>query len=116
MRDSFTCLPKHLSPLPSFAKGPAPFRTSRLPQLPHIYDFILAAVITSEPEPEDIYGIDIQTWDEEKHTLASLALRGRKFFESKVLEKVQDLAPGPFKDLNAIQVGIFIGARGLQLT
>lgn len=76
-----------------------------MPQLPPLYDFILAAVITSEPEPEDIYGLDTQTWDEEKHTLASLAMRGRKYFESKVLEKVQDLAPGPFKDLKAIQVG-----------
>lgn len=105
MRESFTRLPKRLSHQPSFAKNTPPFKTSRLPQLPPLYDFILAAVITSEPEPEDVYGLDTQTWDEEKHTLASLAMRGRKYFESKVLEKVQDLAPGPFKDLKAIQVG-----------
>jgi hypothetical protein len=103
-RVSFTRLAKPLSPYPKFANSPCPFRPNHLPQLPLLNDHILAAIITSEPQPLDDLGTDVQTWGDEKHTLLSLAERGFKFFESRVTERVQDLAPGPFKDREGIKV------------
>lgn len=98
MQVSFTRLAKPLALLPKFASSPCPFRPDHLPQLPLLHDHVLAAIITSEPRPQDDFGTDVQTWGDEKHTLLSLAERGFKFFESRVTERVQDLAPGPFKD------------------
>jgi hypothetical protein len=103
LRESFNRLPHPLLHLPDFARS-SPFQASKLPQLPPIYDARLAAVITNESESEDVFGVDRQVWDEEKHTLISLALRGKMYLRSKVMEKVQDLAPGPFKDVRSIQV------------
>jgi hypothetical protein len=88
---------------PSYIKT-SPFRPSRLPQLPPLYDARLAAVITGGPEVEDVYGTDTQVWTEEKYTLISLAERGDLYLRSKVMDKVQDLAPGPFKDMALVQV------------
>ena len=106
MKLSFTRLAKPLSPYPKFANSPCPFRPNHLPQLRLLNDHVLAAIITSEPQPLDDFGTDIQTWGDEKHTLLSLAERGFKFFESRVTERVQDLAPGPFKDREGIKVNI----------
>jgi len=104
MTVSFTRLAKPISPLPKFASSPCPFRPSHLPQLPVLHDHVLAAIITSEPQPQDDFETDVQTWGDEKHTLLSLAERGFKFFGSRVTERVQDLAPGPFKDRESIKV------------
>jgi hypothetical protein len=104
MKDSFTRLAQPLYPLPPFAKSTCPFRLNQLPQLPFLNDSVLAGIITSVPQSQDDLGIDVQTWGDEKHTLLSLAERGFKFYESKVTERVQDLAPGPFKDIEAIKV------------
>ena len=52
----------------------------------------------------DRFGEDVKTWDESKHTLISLAQRGYLYFKARVMEKVQDLAPGPFRDVDAIDV------------
>jgi len=104
MKLSFTRLAKSLSPYPKFANSPCPFKPNHLPQLPLLHDHVLAAIITSEDE--DDFGTGIQTWGDEKHTLLSLAERGFKFFESRVTERVQDLAPGPFKDREGIKVNI----------
>ena len=104
MKTSFTRLANSLSPFPKFANSPCPFRPNQLPQLPLLNDHILASIITSEPQPLDDLGVDVQTWGDEKHTLLSLAERGFKFFESRVTERVQDLAPGPFKDREGIKV------------
>lgn len=86
MKDSFTRLARPLSQLPKFAKSPCPFRTNHLPQLPPMYDSALAAIITSEPQCEDELGVDVQTWDEEKHTLFSLAQRGYLHFKANIGE------------------------------
>jgi hypothetical protein len=104
MKLTFTRLAKPLLPYPKFANSPCPFRPNHLPQLPILNDHVLAAIITSEPQPPDDLGVDVQTWGDEKHTLLSLAERGLKFFESRVTERVQDLAPGPFKDREGIKV------------
>ena len=104
MKLSFTRLAKSLSPYPKFANSPCPFKPNHLPQLPLLHDHVLAAIITSEDE--DDFGTGIQTWGDEKHTLLSLAERGFKFFESRVTERVQDLAPGPFKDREGIKVNL----------
>jgi len=104
MQESFTRLAKPLSPLPKFAKSLCPFKINHLPQLPFLYDAVLAAIITSEPRPMDRFGEDVKTWDESKHTLISLAQRGYLYFKARVMEKVQDLAPGPFRDVDAIDV------------
>lgn len=101
---SFTRFAKPLSPYPKFADIPCPFRPNHLPQLPILNDPVLAAIITSEPQPLDDLGVDVKTWGDEKHTLLSLAERGFKFFESRVTERVQDLPPGPFKDRESIKV------------
>ena len=106
MTVSFTRLAKPISPLLQFASSPCPFRPDHLPQLPLLHDHVLAAIITFEPQPQDDFGTDVQTWGDEKHTLLSLAERGFKFFESKVTERVQDLAPGPFKDREGIKVSV----------
>jgi len=104
MSESFNRLPQHLLRQPRFFKGDCPFRSSQVPQLPPLYSPILAGIITSPPPVEDHLGVDRQTWNEGKHTLASLALRGKLYLGAKVMEKVQDLAPGPFKDVGAVQV------------
>jgi hypothetical protein len=104
MKLTFTRLAKPLLPYPKFANSPCPFRPNHLPQLPILNDHVLAAIITSEPQPPDDLGVDVQTWGDEKRTLLSLAERGLKFFESRVTERVQDLAPGPFKDREGIKV------------
>lgn len=114
VRESFNRLPHPSVPLPSFVRT-HPFHAERLPQLPPLYDARIAAIITSEPEPEDVFGTDRQIWNEEKHTLISLALRGKMYLRSKVMEKVQDLAPGPFKDVRLIQVSPYKYPRGQML-
>lgn len=109
-RESFTRQAKSLDPKPEFAGRSAKFVRAKLPQLPPLYDARLAAIITGEPDRPDLYGLDVQTWDNgAKHTLLSLSERGSSHLRCRVLEKVQDLAPGPFKDTQRIKVSPYRG-------
>lgn len=104
MKETFDRRPHTTDPQPEYARRSAAFHGRKLPQLPPLYDVMLAGIITSEPETQDRFGTDVQTWGQSKHTLLSLSERGRMYLGTKIHEKVQDLAPGPFKDTRRIQV------------